>query len=98
VPRQVLNTMMAAIGYSTSQAVLPPSTALTVPASRSSIAIHRNATTELGSTQASSTSACTTRRSAGAVARNEYASRKPSTFCPITAEPSTNSRVSQSEL
>ena len=42
VPRQVLNTISDAIGYSTSHAVLPlPSKALRVPPSRSSTAVHR---------------------------------------------------------
>ena len=69
-----------------------------VPASRSSIAIHRNATTELGRIQASSTSVWASRLAQRGASRIAHASAKPRPFCPITAEPSTKMSVSHSEL
>ncbi len=91
VPRQMLKTMIAAIGCSTSQAVPGvPSSPLSVPSCRSSSAIHRNATTEPGRIHASSTSASTSRRSTPRRPRSSQAMAKPSTAWPSTAEPMTN--------
>lgn len=98
VPRHTLNTTTHAIGWSSSHAVPGvPSMALRVPPSRSRSAIHRNAMTEDGRIQASSTSPSTRRLTRPDRSRITHAIEKPSTVCPITADPRTNWSVSHSD-
>lgn len=99
VPRQTLNTMIDIMGWSSSQA--KPGVrriAFSVPPSRSSSAIHRNATTDDGRIHASSTSPSVTLFSGPRRSRSTHAIANPSTACPSTAEPSTNCTVSHSDV
>src|SRR4051812_45156776 len=99
VPRHTLNTIRLDIGYCTNHAVAElPNSRLSVPPSRSSTATHRYATTVLGRIHDSSTNPSVTRRSHFRASRSVHARVNPRRFWPITADPSTNSSVSHSEL
>ena len=98
VPRQVLKTMIEAIGYSSSQAV--PGLcriALSVPPPRLRKATHRKATMELGRIHARRTSVSTTTFTGVGTLRMDDAMRNPMTVCPTIAEPKTKTSVRTSE-
>ena len=99
VPRHVLNTMIEAIGCSSSQSVAGRAEHRVEGAAVAvEQATQRKATTELGQDpgeqhQRLDDAAHHARRRCAGSTRG----RSPSTFCPMIAEPKTNTRVSHSE-